>query len=121
MPKAKRFFTRVGLLIQGYAICAGFTRSLIWPAMWPNGLSLYVAVLFVYYLRHCLMNAMLTSEFVRKTQLESEQIAARQVQQTLHPERVQELLGYEVETFYRPFRDVGGITCSTSRRCIAGV
>lgn len=54
------------------------------------------------------MNGMLTSEFVRKTQLESDQIAAQQIQQTLHPEKLEELRGYEVETFYKPFRDVGG-------------
>jgi sigma-B regulation protein RsbU (phosphoserine phosphatase) len=55
-----------------------------------------------------IMNGMLTSEFVRKTQLEADQIAARQIQQTLHPETVEQLPGYEVETFYKPFREVGG-------------
>jgi sigma-B regulation protein RsbU (phosphoserine phosphatase) len=54
------------------------------------------------------MNGMLTSEFVRKTQLESDQIAARQIQQTLHPQKLDELPGYKVETLYKPFRDVGG-------------
>lgn len=54
------------------------------------------------------MNWMLTPEFVRKTQLEVDQIAARQIQQTLTPTKVDELLGYEVETFYKPLRDVGG-------------
>jgi len=54
------------------------------------------------------MNWMLTSEFVRKTQLEADQIAARQIQQTLQPTKLDRLPGYEVETFYEPFRDVGG-------------
>ncbi|HEY1209333.1 MAG TPA: PP2C family protein-serine/threonine phosphatase [Terracidiphilus sp.] len=54
------------------------------------------------------MNAMLTSEFVRKTQLEADQIAARQIQQTLQPEKLDALPGYELETFYKPFREVGG-------------
>jgi sigma-B regulation protein RsbU (phosphoserine phosphatase) len=54
------------------------------------------------------MNGMLTSELVRKTQLESDQIAARQIQQTLTPTRVDEFPGYKVETFYKPLRDVGG-------------
>jgi len=51
---------------------------------------------------------MLTSEFVRKTQLESDQIAAQQIQQTLQPEKLDPIPGYEVETFYQPLRDVGG-------------
>lgn len=51
---------------------------------------------------------MLTSEFVRKTQLETDQIAARQIQQTLQPGELEELPGYEVQTYYQPFREVGG-------------
>ena len=51
---------------------------------------------------------MLTSEFVRKTQLESDVIAARQIQQTLQPAAWPEFPGYEIETFYKPFREVGG-------------
>jgi phosphoserine phosphatase RsbU/P len=51
---------------------------------------------------------MLTSEFVRKTQLESDQIAAQQIQKTLQPETLEELAGYEMELFYKPFREVGG-------------
>src|SRR6266849_1149290 len=90
MPKSKRLLTRAG------------------PLMWPKGASLYAAVFLVYYLGHCLMNATLTSEFVRKTQLEAEQIAARQIQQSLQPENLEKITGYEVETFYKPFRDVGG-------------
>jgi phosphoserine phosphatase RsbU/P len=51
---------------------------------------------------------MLTSEFVRKTQLEADQIAAEQIQRTLHPHNVEDLPGYHVETFYKPLRGVGG-------------
>jgi phosphoserine phosphatase RsbU/P len=54
------------------------------------------------------MNRMLTSEFVRKTQLEADQVAARQIQQTLTSAKVDEVPGYEVEAFYKPLRDVGG-------------
>jgi Stage II sporulation protein E (SpoIIE) len=108
MPKSKRLVTWAGILIQGYAIYAGLTRSLIWPLMWPKPLFLYPAALLLYYLGYALMNAMLTSEFVRKTQLESDQIAAQQIQRTLQPEKLDELPGYQVETFYKPFRDVGG-------------
>jgi hypothetical protein len=77
MPKSKRVATWAGILIQGYAIYAGLTRSLIWPSMWPNGLPLYLSVWLLYLLGSGIMNAMLTSEFVRKTQLESDQIAAQ--------------------------------------------
>jgi len=108
MPKSKRLITWVGILIQGYAIYALWSRSLIWPFMWPKGVFFYLSAWVLYVLGNSVMNAMLTSEFVRKTQLESDQIAARQIQQTLQPERLEELPGYEAETFYRPFRDVGG-------------
>lgn len=108
MPKSKRLITWVGILIQGYAVYALWSRSLIWPFMWPKGVFLFLSALLLYWLGNGIMNAMLTSEFVRKTQLESDQIAARQIQQTLQPERLEQLPGYEVETFYKPFRDVGG-------------
>jgi sigma-B regulation protein RsbU (phosphoserine phosphatase) len=108
MPRSKRLITWAGILLQGYAIYAGFTRSLVWPRMWPTGLPLVLSVWLLYLVGSGLMNGMLTSEFVRKTQLESDQIAARQIQQTLHPEKLEALPGYEVETFYKPFRDVGG-------------
>jgi sigma-B regulation protein RsbU (phosphoserine phosphatase) len=76
--------------------------------MWPKGTLLYASVCLLYMLGWGLINAMLTSELVRKTQLEADQIAARQIQQTLHPQKLDELPGYEVEAFYKPFRDVGG-------------
>lgn len=108
MPKSKRIVTWFGILIQGYAIYAGMTRSLIWPLEWPKGALLYVIVWLLYIAGSGITNGMLTSEFVRKTQLESEQVAAQQIQQTLHPERLEELRGYRMETFYKPFRNVGG-------------
>ena len=57
---------------------------------------------------YCMLNVMLTSEFLRKTQLESDQIAAQRIQQTLHPDALPQPLGYQLEAFYRPFRAVGG-------------
>jgi len=108
MPKSKRVITWVGYLMQGYAFWALLTRSLVWPAMWPNGIFLYASVWLLYVIGWGLMNGMLTSELFRKTQLEADQIAARQIQQTLHPQKLDELPGYRVETFYKPFRDVGG-------------
>jgi serine phosphatase RsbU (regulator of sigma subunit) len=109
MARSKRLITRVAILMQGYAIWAGFSRSLIWPFMWPQ--SQYLLFLFVcllYLLGDRVMNAMLTSEFVRKTQLEADQMAAQQIQKTLHPEKLEELAGYEMEVFYQPYRAVGG-------------
>ena len=107
MPRSKRLVTWAGILMQGYAIYSLWTRSLVWPVMWPKGIFLYGSVWLLYVIGAGLMNGMLTSEFVRKTQLEADQIAARQIQQTLHPEKLDQLPGYEVETFYKPFRDVG--------------
>jgi serine phosphatase RsbU (regulator of sigma subunit) len=108
MPKSKRIITWFGILVQGYAVYCILTRSLVWPVIWPHGLPLYASVWLIYVLGAGLMNGMLTSEFVRKTQLEADQIAARQIQQTLQPGKLDELPGYEVETFYKPFREVGG-------------
>lgn len=108
MPKPKRLVTWAGILIQGYAIYSIWTRSLVWPVMWPEGMLLYGSAFLLYVLGAGLMNGMLTSEFFRKTQLEADQIAARQIQQTLQPGRLDKLQGYELESFYEPFREVGG-------------
>jgi serine phosphatase RsbU (regulator of sigma subunit) len=108
MPKSKRVITWAGIVIQGYAIYAGFARTLFWPWIWPSGGFLYLDVFLIYSFGGMLMNGMLTSEFVRKTQLESDMIAARKIQQTLIPQELPELRGYSVEKFYKPFREVGG-------------
>jgi sigma-B regulation protein RsbU (phosphoserine phosphatase) len=110
MPRSKRLVTWIGILIQGYAIYAGFARTLLWPLMWPSGPSLYIAVFALYFLGSMLMNGMLTSELARKTQLESDQIAARRIQQTLIPQQLPPIAGYDLESFYKPFREVGGDT-----------
>jgi len=116
MPKQRRYITRAGFALQAYAIYMilmwGPFRLPKW--LYPYYLVLpqspvsYVLVLLLYYAGYCVMNGMLTSEFVRKTQLESDQIAAQQIQKTLQPEKVDPIAGYSVETFYQPFRDVGG-------------
>jgi sigma-B regulation protein RsbU (phosphoserine phosphatase) len=108
MPTSKRVITWAGILMQGWAIWSCISRSLVWPVMWPHGILLYASVGLIYIVGTGLMNGMLTSEFVRKTQLEADQIAARQIQQTLQPGKLDELPGYELETFYKPFREVGG-------------
>jgi serine phosphatase RsbU (regulator of sigma subunit) len=108
MPASKRFITWVGVLMQGYAFYSIWTGSLVWPVMWPKGIFLYGSVWLLYVLGAGLINGMLTSEFVRKTQLEADQIAARQIQRTLIPRNLPELPGYDVETFYKPLREVGG-------------
>lgn len=109
MPKSKRAVIWGAIFFQGYAIWAGFSRSLIWPLKWPHNLVfLFFLVWVLYVLGDRIMNGMLTSEFIRKTQLESDQIAAQQIQKTLHPEKLEDLPGYEMEVFYKPFRAVGG-------------
>jgi hypothetical protein len=47
----------VGMGIQGYAIWAGLSRSLIWPIMWPSGVILYTTILLIYYIGFCIQNA----------------------------------------------------------------
>src|SRR5262245_5553596 len=91
MTMSKRIITWTGILIQGYAVYSLWSGSLIWPLIWPKGPLLYASVSLLYLLGTCLLNAMLTSELVRKSQLESDQIAAQQIQQTLHPNQLEEL------------------------------
>ncbi len=108
MPRSKRIIAWAGILLQGYSVYCIWTRSLVWPIIWPHGLLLYVSVWLIYVLGAGLLNGMLTSEFVRKTQLEADQIAARQIQQTLQPGKLDHLPGYQLEAFYKPYREVGG-------------
>ena len=108
MPVSLRVITMVGMGIQGYAIWAGLSRSLIWPVIWPSGFILYPIVLLIYYVGFCIQNATLASQLIRKTQLESEQLAAQAIQKTLQPTTIGELPGYEVDAFYKPLRAVGG-------------
>ena len=108
MPRSRRLLVSVGLFMQGYALYAMWTRSLIWPILWPPEPFVIGAVWLLYLLGYCITNATLTLEFVRKTQLESDQIAARQIQRTLHPQELGNMSGYEIEMFYDSFREVGG-------------
>ena len=41
LPLSLRVITMFGMGLQGYAIWAGLSRSLIWPIMWPSGVILY--------------------------------------------------------------------------------
>jgi phosphoserine phosphatase RsbU/P len=115
MPTSKRIVTYVAFVLQGYA----FYFMLMWAFRLPEWLSLYflvlprrplsyVLVFLLFYTGRWIQNGMLTSEFVRKTQLETDQIAARQIQQTLQPGKLEELPGYEVQAYYKPLREVGG-------------
>src|SRR5215469_2786282 len=108
MSRPKRIITWAAILIQGYTIYALVTRSFAWPIMWPSTGIVFAVAIVLFYSAYTVMNGMLASELVRKTQLESDQSAARKIQQTLIPQKLEPLASYEVETYYRPFRDVGG-------------
>jgi serine phosphatase RsbU (regulator of sigma subunit) len=108
MPRTKRIITWVAILIQAYAIYALAVRSFVWPFMWPRPIYVFIVSTVIFYAAYTLMNGMLTSELVRKSQLESDQMAARKIQQTLIPQALEPLPDYEMKTFYQPFRDVGG-------------
>jgi len=115
MPGSKRIFTYVAIVLQGYAVYALAMWAFMSPK-WLNSFLLvlprwpvsYLLVVLLYYTGYYIQKGMLTSEFLRKTQLEADQIAARQIQQTLIAQKLPELPGYEFETFYKPFREVGG-------------
>jgi serine phosphatase RsbU (regulator of sigma subunit) len=115
MPRSKRIIMYVAIALQGYA----FYFMLMWAFVLPKWLysyllvlprrpASYVLVFLAYYTGYYIQKGMLSSEFVRKTQLETDQIAAQQIQQTLQPGKLEELPGYEVEAFYKPLREVGG-------------
>jgi sigma-B regulation protein RsbU (phosphoserine phosphatase) len=108
MPRSKRYVAFAAVSLQGYALYTLWVRSLVWPWIWSTERFLVPSVWLLYLLGYCTLNVMLTSEFVRKTQLESDVIAARQIQQTLHPNNSVGFAGYEVESFYKPLREVGG-------------
>ena len=115
MPKRKRLITWVSILSQGYALycvlmwALGVPKALLgYMLVLPNGPPGYLVAWLLYMIGWYVMNGMLASEFVRKTQLEADQIAAQQIQQTLHPQKLKELPGYMVETYYKAFRNIGG-------------
>ena len=115
MPRSKRILMYVAIVLQGYP----FYFALMWALKLPTWLSPYflilpkrplgyVLVVLFFFVGRWIQNGLLTSEFVRKTQLETDQIAARQIQQTLQPGTLEQLPGYELEAFYKPLREVGG-------------
>jgi sigma-B regulation protein RsbU (phosphoserine phosphatase) len=115
MPKPERLMAGIGIALQGYTIycvlmwALGLPKALLgYMLVLPKGPPGYLVALLLYMIGWYVMNGMLASEFVRKTQLEADLIAAQQIQQSLHPQKLEELPGYKVETFYQPFREVGG-------------
>ena len=108
MTPSRRMITSIGVFLQGYAFWALLTRSLVWPLIWPSRPFLYAAAWIMFFLGHRLINAMLTSEFLRKSQLEADETAARAIQRTLQPEVLEQRPGFQIQAFYRPFRAVGG-------------
>jgi phosphoserine phosphatase RsbU/P len=115
MSTSKRIATYIAILLQGYV----FYFTLMWLFRLPDWLSLsflvlprrpasFVLVILLFSLGRWIQNGILASEFVRKTQLETDQLAARQIQQTLQPQQLQTLPGYELEAYFKPLREVGG-------------
>jgi sigma-B regulation protein RsbU (phosphoserine phosphatase) len=104
-PQTKRLITWIGVLLQGLALACFWSRSLPWLT---NPVLVFAAGLVLYLAGIVLMNAMLTSELVRRTQLEAGQNAARQVQHTLIPAHLDPLPGYKVGTYYKLLPEVGG-------------
>ena len=72
MPRTKRILTWAAILVQGYAIYALVTRSFVWPIMWPGPRYVFAVGIVLFYSAYTLMNGLLASELVRKTQLESD-------------------------------------------------
>jgi hypothetical protein len=95
MPRAKRFVTWIAILIQGYAARFVLSRPQVWVFMVrEKKLVPYLGVFLIYLLSDRVMHGLVTSEIVRKAQLEADQIAAQQIQKTLQPEELEALVGY---------------------------
>jgi hypothetical protein len=71
MSSSKRVLTWMGLLLQGYALYVAITGSLLMPTTWPRD-ALINAVWLLYLAGYLIINGMLTSAFIPKTQLESD-------------------------------------------------
>jgi sigma-B regulation protein RsbU (phosphoserine phosphatase) len=115
MSKPNRLITWVGIALQGYTIyCVlmwvlGVPKALLsYMLVLPKGPPGYLLAFLFYVLGFYVMNGMLAAGFVRKTQLEADQIAAQQIQQTLQPQKLEGWQGYRVETYCKPFREIGG-------------
>jgi serine phosphatase RsbU (regulator of sigma subunit) len=115
MPRSKRIIAFIGIIFQGYVFYFLLSWAFVLPAWLRGNLLLlprrplsFVFVFLLYYAGRWMQNGVLTSELVRKTQLEADQIAAREIQETLQPRRLEKLPGYELEAFYKPVREVGG-------------
>jgi Zn-dependent protease with chaperone function len=89
MSRSKRFITLVAILIQGYAVAFAVSRPQLWDFMVrQNKLVLYLGLFLLYLLGDRVMHGLMTSEIIRKMQLEADQIAAQQIQKTLQPEKL---------------------------------
>ena len=107
--------TMAGIVLQAYPLYVLIEWSADLPKwlypyllVFPKARLSYLALLLIYCAGYCVVNGMVTSEFLRKTQLEADQIAARQIQQTLQPQQPDPIPGYALETIYLPFREVSG-------------
>jgi serine phosphatase RsbU (regulator of sigma subunit) len=124
MSPSARAILWIGILIQGYAIYAAISRSLVWPLMWPTGIPLFASIGILYGIGGLFYNGVLASEFLRKTRMEADATAARSIQRTLQPETLDAPPGYDIDASSEPFRIVGGdyfdvVRLSGSRTLIA--
>ena len=109
MPKGKRVATWLAVSIQIFAVWFVLSRSEVWPYMIrEKKVVIYLSVYLLYLFGDRLMHALVTSEVIRKSQLEADQLAAMKIQRTLQPDKLDPVAGYEMDSFYEPFRVVGG-------------
>jgi hypothetical protein len=109
MAWSRRLLTLAGLVIQvGAPGVALLGPSFKGPVHAKRVLPYMAVAILIYVVGLCLINGMLTLEFIRETQLETDQLAAEQIQRTLHPQALGDLSDYKLETFYKPIRGVGG-------------
>src|SRR5689334_15798980 len=76
MSRVKRIGAWSGIFLQGWAIWAASVHAVPWDYLWPIGLARDLGIVGVYLLGYCVHNATLTSELLRKAELESDQAAA---------------------------------------------
>ena len=95
--------------MHGYADWFVLSRSQVWVFVVPeNKLVPYLGVFLLYLLGERVMYELLTSEMVRKAQLEADQIAAQQIQKDTTARKTGRVGGLPNGSSCEPFRAVGG-------------
>ena len=98
-----------GILLQGFAIYAAITRSLVWPLKWPTGLPLYISIA-----ADSTFSALAAQRDAdvgvhqEDAGWSRSRLLRRPSRRRSQPDPRRSLPGYQIEVCARPFHNVGG-------------